>query len=195
MIAKLKGTVDEIRVDSMLIDVGGVCYIVYAGAKLLSSVKIGEQTFVNIFHIFKQENQILFGYRTQDELVLFKNLVNVPGIGVKTAISVMAVLSPEDFARAVTHSDADTLLRVEGIGKKTAMRILSELKDNIVKSGILTNIGREDRINDAILGLISLGYRKNDVILAVNKVLEKNAFDDKPAATDQLIVLCLRELN
>lgn len=192
MIAKLTGIIDEIFEDSVIIDVNGTGYQVFITSKLKNSLETGEKVSLKISHIFKQENQFLCGFQSEDEKNAFKVLMDVPGIGVKSAMAILSSISLEDLATAIATQEAVILCKVPGVGKKTAERILLELKDkNITKIKDVYDKSNEN-INDAVLGLISLGYQKSIVqktIINVYKRLGSNT------PTNELIVEALKEIN
>ncbi len=193
MLAKLKGTVDAILEDSIIIDVNGVGYLVHVSSKFLEAVHVGDNVDVRVHHIFKQEQQILCGFKNSEEMSIFKALLDVHGIGVKSAMSVLSTLSPEEFAMAVANQDPTTLCRVGGIGRKTAERILLELKDKtLIKMMEVCSSKIKSNVNDAILGLISLGYQKGSISRAIAEV---SARLGKEASTNELIVQCLKEIK
>jgi Holliday junction DNA helicase RuvA len=192
MIAKLKGTVDSILDDSVIIDVMGIGYQVFIPEKLKESLKIGESVSIRTFHVFKQESQCLCGFRDAIELSMFKALLDVHGVGLKTALSVLSALTPEEFASAIADQDSSLLGRIHGIGKKTAERILLELKD-----GVLIKLGKvgpqaSDSVNDAVLGLVSLGYQKSAVLKNVISLAERLGPSASPG---EIIVTYLRDTN
>ena len=192
MIAKLTGTVDEILEDSIIIDVNGVGYQVYVTSGLLQESTIGAKVSVRTEHIIKQDAQFICGFRSKEEAGVFKVLLNVHGIGVKLALSILSTLSISEIATAVATQDALMLGRVSGIGKKTAERILLELKDKTLP--ILKDIRPQfnEKVNDVILGLISLGYQRNSVVSLVQKILQEVGSD---ASANDLIRRALKEIR
>lgn len=192
MIAKLTGTVDEILDDSIIIDVNGVGYQVYATSSLLQGSAVGAPISVCIEHVIKQDTQFLCGFQSKEEAVVFKVLLNVHGIGVKSALSILSALSIGEIATAVATQDASVLNRVSGIGKKTAERILLELKDRTLSTLKDVNYRSNENLNDAILGLISLGYSRNSVVPLLQK-LSKELGSKVPA--NDLIRHALREIR
>jgi Holliday junction DNA helicase RuvA len=191
MIYKLKGIVEDIFEDSLIIDVNGVCYIVYVTSKFLTSLNIGDRIIIRTLHIFKQDQQLLFGFQSSDDLNLFKNLLKVHGIGAKLALSVLSILSHEEIATAIATQNPDILMNVSGIGRKTASRILLELKDMIIKSGDYDS-NHSGFVRDAVLGLISLGYQRNDVLKVLNKVTSSMP---SLSSASEIIIASLRELR
>lgn len=194
MIAKLKGVVDTINEDSLIIDVGGVGYSVFVTSRFLSDVHKGDKVDVLTYHIFRQDQQYLCGFQSNSEIALFKNLLDVPGIGVKSALAVLSILSPEKLAIAIATQDTDALLKVGGIGKKSAARILLELKGKSslqLKDSPVLNLN-SDNVNDAILGLVSLGYQRSYVLEKVSKIVNEVGRD---VSTNEIILQCLKELR
>jgi Holliday junction DNA helicase RuvA len=193
MIAKLVGTIDSILDDSIVLDVCGVGYVVYTPSKLRDSFIVGDKCTLRIIHIFKQDSQYLCGFQDEKEMHIFKELMDVPGIGLRSAMSVLSTLSVRDFAMAVINQDANVLCGVSGIGKKTAGRILLELKDKMLsKIKDIYSDTENQNINDAILGLISLGYQKNNAL----KVVKDTANRLGPSASvNELIVNCLKDIR
>ncbi|MDR2074772.1 MAG: Holliday junction branch migration protein RuvA [Holosporales bacterium] len=191
MIAKIKGIVEDIFEDSLIVDVRGIGYQVYVTSRFLASLNSGDNLTIRTLHIFKQEQQFLFGFQSSSELNLFKNLLRVHGIGTRSALSIVSLLSPEEFATAIATQDPDILLRASGIGRKTASRILLELKDMIIKSEDCSVGQGETAVSDAVLGLISLGYKRNEILRVLNRVTKAMS----PISTDEIIISCLRELK
>ncbi|MBQ2175097.1 MAG: Holliday junction branch migration protein RuvA, partial [Alphaproteobacteria bacterium] len=152
MIAKLTGIIDEILDDSIIIDVHGVGYQVYVTSSLLQKSNIGGDISVQIEHIIKQDAQFLCGFQTKDEIGVFRVLLNVHGIGARSALAILSTLSISEFATAVATQDATPLSRVSGIGKKTAERILLELKDKTLSTLRNVQPQNNENINDAMLG-------------------------------------------
>ena len=192
MIAKLTGKIESLLEDSIVIDVNGIGFQVFVSRKILSEKELGQDISIRTLHIFRQEQQYLCGFSNDEEMNIFKVLLDVPGIGIKSAMMVLSTLSIEEFALAVANQEPETLCRVNGIGKKTAERILMEPKDkNITK--IKDNCYKENNnINDAILGLISLGYQKNLVLKTVSESVKSLG---KSAQTNEIIVNCLKRIN
>ena len=192
MIAKLTGIIDEILDDSIIIDVHGVGYKVYVTSSLLQKSNIGGDISVQIEHIIKQDAQFLCGFQTKDEIGVFRVLLNVHGIGVRSALAILSTLSISEFATAVATQDATPLSRVSGIGKKTAERILLELKDKTLSTLRNVQPQNNENINDAMLGLISLGYQKNNVARLLHKVSKELGSN---ASANDLILRALKEIR
>ena len=192
MIAKLTGTIDEILDDSVIINVNGVGYQVFVTSDLLHNCSIGDTASIKIIHIIKQDTQILCGFKTAEEISIFRSLLDVHGIGVKSALSILSTLSTSEIATAIASQDVAVLSNVAGIGKKTAERILLELKDKTIMAIKDAPMQNAENIHDAMLGLISLGYHKNKVQSVLQKVSKALGIN---ASVNSLITQALKEIR
>ena len=125
MIASLRGQLELIRDDSVIVEVGGVGYLVHVTTTFLNEVgRVGQ--LVELYtHTHVRENELaLYGFRALEELDLFKMLIAVSGIGPRTALAILSSFSPETLRSAIAQGDALALTRVPGIGRKTAQRLV-----------------------------------------------------------------------
>ena len=192
MIAKLTGVVDQILDDSIVIDVGGVGYQVYITSKLKQGLTLGDSASVRILHIFKQETQFLCGFQNDDEMSVFKILLDIHGIGIKSALAILSTLTISEIATAVATQEPSIISRVSGIGKKTAERILLELKDKTLTELKDVTQHQNPNLNDAMLGLISLGYQKNSILPLLREISKRLGAD---ASANDLIIQALKEIK
>ena len=145
----------------------------------------------------REDAHVLFGFMSHAERDLFRLLVtHVSGIGPKTALDVLSGTTVSNFKSAVVAGDAGLLARTKGIGKKTAERIIVELKDKVgiaaaweAASAAHAPTPEETQVNDAVLALISLGYRQVDAHKAVKQVWDKGG-----RATEDLVRQALKLL-
>ncbi len=130
MIAKLRGIVDFIGEDSVIIDVNGVGYLVFASRRTLTMLppKGGEAGLMIETHV-REDHIHLYGFADNAEKQWFALLTTVQGVGAKVALALLSVLSPTDLLRAIAAQDTTTLCRAPGIGPKVATRVVGELKD------------------------------------------------------------------
>ena len=159
---------------------------------------IGERVrILTHLHVREQEHT-LFGFATNDERDLFRLLITrVSGIGPKLGLAVLSGMSVEQFKNAVIQADTPILSKISGLGKKTAERIILELKDKVGVTAVWTAAkeeahGEKGIINDAVLALISLGYKQSEAIKAVNKIADSNK---EPINSDELIRAALRGMK
>lgn len=202
MIGKLKGTVDEIGEDYVLVDVHGVCYLAFCSARTLSKLNVGEAVVLFIETYVREDQLKLFGFTTPLEREWFRLLQVVQGIGSKVALAVLSTLTPSELANAIALQDKTAISRAPGIGPKVAIRILTELKNKAPAfAGEAANIGLKQQIGegvasapvaDAVSALTNLGYSRDQAANAVAAAL-KNGGEGADSA--KLIRLGLKELS
>lgn len=202
MIGKLKGVVDEIGEDHLVLDVHNVGYVVHCGARTLAGLPGAGEAVTLYIETHVREDQIrLYGFASALEREWFRLLQVVQGVGAKVALAVLSVLSPAELGNAIALRDIATITRAPGVGKKVAERIVTELKSKapILAPDELTGF-RQDigagtapgAITDAVSALVNLGYGRDQAASAVAAAV-KHAGDGAPAAT--LIRLGLKELS
>jgi holliday junction DNA helicase RuvA len=179
MIGKLKGVIDSYGEDSVIVDVGGVGYVVHCSARTLQTLPAAGEPVVLSIETHVREDQIrLFGFLSDVEREWFRLLQTVQGVGTKVALSVLGTLKPFDLANAVAMRDKATIARSPGVGPKVAERIVTELKDKApaytsVDPAIVRLTGEvEERrapqpVLDAISALVNLGYGQPQAAAAV----------------------------
>jgi Holliday junction DNA helicase RuvA len=183
MIGKLKGQIDSIEDGHVIIDVGGVGYIVYASGKTLSRASSGEYVELLIETHVREDHIHLYGFYNSEEKSTFTMLQSVKGVGTRMALAILSHLTPDEIAFALSAEDKAAFNAVSGVGKKLAERIVTELKDKFVATGGIilrnssSNIHRSN-INtiasDAISALVNLGITKIDAQNRVNIALTEN---------------------
>ena len=134
MLAYIRGTLEMKMSGYVVIDVGGLGYKLYMSDKGIDNLgNIGEETKVYTYYRVREDDISIFGFNTLEELKMFELLLGVSGVGAKTAIAMIDVCEPSEFALAVISEDVKTLTTIPGIGPKSAKRIILELKDKIKK--------------------------------------------------------------
>lgn len=203
MIGKLKGVVDEIGEDHVVIDVGGVGYVAHCGARTLTGLPGPGEAVVLFIETHVREDQLrLFGFASPLEREWFRLLQGVQGVGAKVALAVLSTLSASDLANAVALRDIAMVSRAPGVGKKVAERIVTELKNKApaLAGEASGTIGLKQELGegaaaapvaDAVSALVNLGYSRDHAANAVAAAL-KQAGEDAASAT--LIRLGLKEL-
>ncbi|MES2215421.1 MAG: Holliday junction branch migration protein RuvA [Pseudomonadota bacterium] len=191
MIGKLTGLVDSISEDHIILDVGGVGYLVLCSSKTLNLLGKGIKTSLLIETYVREDNISLFGFHSAEEKSSFNILQTVSGIGTRMALAILSILTPEELGYAVAHADKDTFRKISGVGPKLADRILVELKGKTFSSNMITPQAPQDQsvANDAISALINLGMNRNEVINLV-----KNTMQEQPdISIDNLIRIALQK--
>src|SRR5664279_1454678 len=136
MISSLRGTVLAAVGTSIVIEVGGVGLSVSVTPEHALSVRVGFETQLNTALIVREDDLSLFGFRTTEELEVFALLRGVTGVGPKSAMGVLAVLTPDDIARAVAEENDSVFRKVSGIGPKTAKLIVLNLTGKLLVSAL-----------------------------------------------------------
>ncbi len=136
MIASLRGTVDAIYGDSLVLEVGGVGYRVFAGPGTLASARQGETLKLRTHHLVREDVQALYGFRTAEELGFFTLLLTVTGVGPKVALAIISSRPVADLQLAVMQGDEAVLTSVSGVGKRLAGRIVLELREKVAAAGM-----------------------------------------------------------
>ena len=172
MFAYIKGSLEMKSSGYIVIDINGLGYKIFMSQNNIDS--IGElHNIIKVFTYVKvREDDIsIFGFKTQEELKMFELLISVSGVGAKSALVMLSCIEPSDFAIAVISNDVKVLKKVPGIGNKSAQRIILELKDKLKEEQLEEKLkdsskrlnDNSENINEAISGLMVLGYSKKDI--------------------------------
>ena len=197
MIAFLSGTIEYLGTDTVVIDVGGVGYEVKVSAEVsgaLSAVGVGNTVKLYTYTYLREDQIALYGFRSRDDLALFKQLITVSGIGPRGGLSLLSVMTADDLRFAIVSGDARMISRAPGIGKKTAERLILDLRDKISSAYAVSDDpeiaaggidragdGRRDAVaeesspaSDAVEALVALGYMRAEAARAVKKCAKQN---------------------
>ena len=203
MIGKLKGVVDEIADDHVILDVHGVGYVAFCSARTLGNLPSAGEAAILLIETYVREDVLrLYGFGTALEREWFRLLQNVQGVGAKVALAVLGTLTPSEPAKAIALRDIAMVSRAPGVGKKVAERIVTELKnkapafagDAAANIGLKQEIGEgvaSTAVSDAVSALSNLGYSRDQAANAVASAL-REAGEDADSA--KLIRLGLKEL-
>ena len=210
MIGKLRGRIEEIEEDSVILDVGGVGYHVYCSPRTLTALG-GQAAAELIIETHVREDHIqLFGFPSKVERDWFRLLTTVQRVGNKVALTILGAYTPEQLAHHILAKDTAAFSRIKGIGSGLAERIVTELKDKATKLPVASgqwpgnkeeNTGskkkkspatdnRQLTTDDAISALVNLGYSRSEAYTAALKAAQNSG----NANLDQLIKLSLKEL-
>lgn len=179
MIGSLRGRVDCVDTVSAIIEVGGVGYEIRMPSADLASMHAGQDVKVYTSLSVSQDVVTLFGFSTLASKRMFLQLQKVSGVGPKVALSLLSTLPPDRLARAVADGDATALAKAPGLGKKGAQKIILELKGSIDLSQVEGASTQSAQPGDTgseqvVEGLMSLGWRQQDALHAVQMVCEDN---------------------
>lgn len=194
MIAKLRGIIDQIGEDYIIIDVSGVGYLVYCSSKVINKLSAKGQLDEILIQTIVREDQItLYGFKEENEKYWFDLLLKVQGVGAKTAIKGLSIMTPEELEMAILSEDKTLLTRIPGIGNKGALRICSELKDKTLNISIqsISKPKQNSNIQDLISGLIGLGYGHHEAY----EVISKLSNDDKSKKVEDMLQIALKIIS
>src|SRR5574341_1118912 len=160
MISSLRGLIQHIDNDFLLVEVGGVGIKVFVPSSVFEHVDgVGRMIFLHTHLIVREDALTLYGFATEDQRALFETLLGVQGVGPKLALAVLSYVSPDNLRRAVGQEQPEVLDRVPGVGKKTAEKIVFHLKDKFGPGLPLgATVPITDLDTDVLSALTTLGY-------------------------------------
>jgi len=201
MIGKLRGTVDSVDEDGLILDVSGVGYLVAASARTLRALPQGQPAELLIETYVREDSLRLYGFLTVAERDWFRALQGVQGVGAKVALGILGALSADALSTAIARQDKTMMARAPGVGPKLAARLVAELKDKAPQLGVADPGGAPGKVEgaagmpkaaeDAVLALIGLGYARPQAAAAIGKCLGALGAG---AETQAFIRAALREL-
>ena len=193
MIGSLQGKLIAKQTPLITVECAGVGYEVETPmSTFLELPAVGAEVFLHTHLLVRDDAQLLYGFATEDERVLFRLLLKVSGVGAKMGLSVLGGLGVGDFERCVRYEDTAMLVRIPGVGRKTAERLIIEMRDRIEQSpaqAIMAKAGKvaTDSRSEAFDALVALGYKPAEV----KRLLAKLDIEDKSAP--DIIRLALRQ--
>jgi len=162
MIASVEGTVGAVAVDSLVIEVGGIGYRVFASPAILASAQPGGRLKLHTYHLVREDQQALYGFRTADDLGFFTLLLTVNGVGPKVALAIVGSRPAADLQLAIMVQDQAVLVSIPGVGKKLAERVIFELKEKVTAAGVSVagtgGLGDTAGEGEIVAALQALGY-------------------------------------
>ena len=163
----------------VIIDNQGIGYLVNISLNTFEKIKDSESVKLYVHFVVREDAQILYGFADEAERFLFRALISVSGVGANTARLVLSSLTTSEAYNAISTGDTATLQSVKGIGAKTAQRIVVDLKDNLVKQEFFPDkVGTSHNTmkNEALSGLLILGFNKTTASKVLDKVLKQSDF-------------------
>lgn len=178
----LKGTVAEKTENTMTLEVSGIGFELFATQSAFNKFAIGENAKVFTYMSVREDGVSLFGFASKEEKRLFNKLIAVSGVGPKSAIGILSGAPIENIIFCIATGDSKTLSKIKGLGKRTAEKIIVELRDKVAESAgdeIFELKSEIPAINgdvgEAIKGLMSLGFTKQEAENGVKKAIEEGA--------------------
>lgn len=211
MIARLKGLLDEIGTDWVVIDVSGVGYLVFCPGRVIGNLPgVGQPVILHIETHVREDHIHLYGFSNARERECFRMLTTVQGVGAKVGLAILGTLTVDELTTAIVAQDKAMLSRPDGVGPRLAARLMTELKDKIVGLGgafapqavpaaaggggaLDVPTEPDDGITtDAISALVNLGYGRAEAFGAVSRVVQAEGVD---IGLNALIPAALKELG
>jgi Holliday junction DNA helicase RuvA len=164
VIASVEGTVGAITADSVVIEVGGIGYRVFTAPAILATATPGGRLKLHTYHLVREDQQALYGFRTAEELGFFNLLLTVTGVGPKVALAIVGSRPTADLQLAIMTGDMAVLVSIPGIGKRLAERIIFELKEKVAAAGVSVSgasaaaVGGAASEGEVVAALQALGY-------------------------------------
>ena len=194
MIVKLAGKLLDKQAPCALIDVNGVGYEINVSLMTFVDLpSVGSDVEMHTHLVVREDSHTLYGFLTVHERSLFKDLIKVNGVGPKMALGMLSGMTVDEFARAILNRDVSSLVKLPGVGKKTAERLVIEMKDAIDGVGLSgaseNTITKSDIRLEAESGLLSLGYKAQDITKILNNLDYKNT-----SSSEDIIKMALQSI-
>ena len=182
MYAYIRGKLTERNPAYAVIETNGVGYLLHISLNTYSRISEKEACLLYTHQVIREDAHLLFGFADEEERELFRHLISVSGVGPNTAMMLLSSMSVNDLRNAITGAEVSLLKTVKGIGEKSAQRIIVDLKNKLEKtdSGLTKiNLTHNRFREEALSGLIMLGFQKKAAEQAVDRVIKSHSGDQK----------------
>lgn len=188
MFAYLEGRIEEVRLDHIVLDVQGIGYMIVVGKP--SEFHLLEIARIPVYLHVKEDGQILYGFSSKEEKEIFLRLISVSGIGPKTAIGIVGNSSVSSLIQAIETGNTAALKKLPGIGPKAAQQIILDLKGKLIfDTNDKVKSKQNPSLEDAKGALKSLGFKSNEIDIAMNQLSNENH------STEEYLRLALKILK
>jgi holliday junction DNA helicase RuvA len=180
VIGRLTGKLLEKRPPTVVVDVQGLGYEVDVPMSTFFALPAtGAVVTLHIHFVVREDAHLLFGFATEEERHVFRQLLKISGVGARTALSVLSGLSVSELFQAVTAQDSARLTRIPGIGKKTAERLLLELRDKLGRGATLPSADSVAGVRgDALNALVALGYSEKEATAVLGRIAAESTVQE-----------------
>jgi len=199
MIEQIQGKLIKKTPTYCVVDCNGVGLGVFISLNTYESLNDSDEKITLLTYLHVREDALqIFGFTTDEERNIFRMLMSISGIGPKLAITILSGLSVQELVEAIATEDFMQLTQIPGVGKKTAQRVVLELKEKVA-AGLELGISKEfpklptregDKVNEAFLALIALGYKQQDARKSIHKVMQNSSSE---LSVEELVKLALKE--
>ena len=175
MIGRIQGKILEKIPPYILVDCNGVGYEIEVPMTTFYDLpEVGSEVELLTHFLVREDAQLLFGFATDQERIIFRKLLKVNGIGAKASLSILGGMTVNELTHSIQTQDVNSLTKIPGVGKKTAERLILELKDKFSDTEFATSKNQgSSELSDIQNALLALGYNQKD-ILTVTKDLDEN---------------------
>ena len=201
MIAFVKGFIEDISEENVVIDTGNIGYNLKISTGTAARLPgIGAEVKLYTYTCVREDSFSLFGFLSRDDLEIFRKLITVNGIGPKGGLAILSVMTADSLRFAIMSGDAVSIAKAPGIGKKTAERVILDLKDKISLEDTLVHREMQAELhpfgqaqshaqNEAVEALVALGYSGQDALQAVKGVMITEDMD-----VETILMLALKNM-
>lgn len=200
MISFLKGELVEVLTDSLILETNQIGYQIYVPTSVIMQLPAtGNDIKIHTHFHIREDAMTLYGFLTKDDLMVFKLLISVSGIGPKGALGILSTITPDELRFAILADDVKTITKAPGIGNKTAQKLIIELKDKLklddlfdkkAEGEFTPELEKEDIRNEVTQALIALGYSGTEALRAVKQI----SIDDT-ITVEELLKAALKKIS
>ncbi|CAN2203302.1 RuvA Holliday junction resolvasome, DNA-binding subunit [Candidatus Nanopelagicaceae bacterium] len=196
MISQLTGTVRQLTTEKVVLEVGGVGYLLSITPRTSAQITLGSAITLSTTLVVREDSMTLFGFLDSKDRDIYEVLQTVSGIGPKVALAITGAMTPDGLAQAIASEDIGAIEKVPGIGKKGAQRLILELKGKLVSSTSSPQISSHSAVRDQLLAaLTGLGFSSKESDTAINATiahLAENSMDPSSLEVSELLKLTLQ---
>lgn len=193
MIAYIRGIVTEKNVNTVTVECSGIGYEIFATGRDVDKLSKGSEVLIHTYLKISEDAHTLYGFLNKDDMVMFKKLIIVNGVGPKAALSIMNTLNSFDLKIAIVTEDYKAICAAVGVGSKIAKKIILELKEKVKPDDIGTleaaNTSDNSVVSEALEALVSLGYSNSEAYKAIKEIEVKNT-----DTTEDILKLALKKM-
>ena len=193
MIAYIRGIVTEKNVNTVTVECSGIGYEIFATGRDVDKLSKGSEVLIHIYLKISEDAHTLYGFLNKDDMVMFKKLIIVNGVGPKAALSIMNTLNSFDLKIAIVTEDYKAICAAVGVGSKIAKKIILELKEKVKPDDIGTleaaDTSGNSVVSEALEALVSLGYSNSEAYKAIKEIEVKNT-----DTTEDILKLALKKM-
>ena len=193
MIAYIRGIVTEKNVNTATVECSGIGYEIFATGRDVDKLSKGSEVLIHTYLKISEDAHTLYGFLNKDDMVMFKKLIIVNGVGPKAALSIMNTLNSFDLKIAIVTEDYKAICAAVGVGSKIAKKIILELKEKVKPDDIGTlevaDTSGNSVVSEALEALVSLGYSNSEAYKAIKEIEVKNT-----DTTEDILKLALKKM-